>query len=183
MTRTEKAAATRGKRVSGGVTKTRAQASFDAHNVAKRTRPNARKFDRDAVMTIVLERMADGKGLRTVLREMEGGPSVGVVLGWISEDEKLAERYTRARALCLDAMAEDIIDIADTARIGRKSVSKATGMEITEGDMVERSRLQVESRKWLMAKLAPHKYGERQHIEHSGSIGLEGLIAGDDGEG
>lgn len=138
----------------------------------------ASAYDREALAPVILERMADGKSLRAVLRE-DGMPSVGTFLQWVNEDPNLAEQYTRARSLCLDAMAEDIIDLSDTARIGQKSVSKATGLEITEGDMVERSRLQVEARKWLLSKLAPKKYGERQHVEHSGKLGLESLIAGD----
>ena len=178
MTRTGKKSGGAVKAKTDGVTTKRAQASVDAHSTGS---GRARKYDRDALMPGILEKIADGKGLRTVLREMVGGPSVGTVLQWVSEDPDLAERYTRARSLCLDSMAEDIIDLADTARIGQKSVSKATGLEITEGDMVERSRLQVEARKWLMARLAPKKYGDKQHVEHSGAIGLEGLIAGADG--
>mgnify|MGYP001290710800 FL=1 len=48
--------------------------------------------------------------------------------------------------------------------------------------MIEHRRLQIESRKWLLARLMPKKYGDKQQVEHSGSIGLEGLIAGSDGE-
>lgn len=131
----------------------------------------SRVYDKEALIPVILERFADGKSLRAVLRE-EGMPSVGHFLRWVAEDPDLAEQYARARTMCLDAMAEDIIDLADTARIGQKSVSKATGLEITEGDMVERSRLQVDARKWLMSKLAPKKYGDKQQIEHSGSVSI-----------
>ena len=34
-------------------------------------------------------------------------------------------------------------------------------LKITEGDMIERSRLQIDARKWAASKLAPKKYGER----------------------
>jgi hypothetical protein len=179
VTRTKKYKDTPGKDAPDGVKDGRALASSDAH---PRKPGGQRQYDRDALIPLICEQIADGKGLRTVLREMEGGPTVGAFLLWVSEDPAAADRYARARSMCLDAMAEDILDIADTARIGQKSVSKATGLEITEGDMVERSRLQVEARKWLMAKLAPQKYGERRHVEHSGSIGLESLVAGDDAD-
>lgn len=115
--------------------------------------------------------MAEGQSLRSVLRE-DRMPSIGTFLRWVSERPDLAEQYGHARALCLDAMAEDIIDIADTPQIGQKSVSKATGLEITEGDMVEHRRLRIESRKWLLAKVAPKKYGDK----------IENTIQGPDGK-
>jgi hypothetical protein len=36
--------------------------------------------------------------------------------------------------------------------------------KISTGDMVERSRLQIDSRKWLAAKLAPKKYGDKLEL-------------------
>ena len=69
-------------------------------------------------------------------------------------------------------MAEDIIDIADTPKVGQKTVSKATGLEVTEGDMVDRSRLQVDARKWLLSKLAPKKYGDKVGVQHEGGVTL-----------
>jgi hypothetical protein len=40
---------------------------------------------------------------------------------------------------------------------------------------IARSRLRVESRKWLMMKLRPKKYGEKTHTEHSGSLNYSDL--------
>lgn len=117
----------------------------------------------------VCARLAEGESLRSICRD-DDMPSVGAFLGWVSKSRELAEQYTRARALCLDAMAEDIIDIADTPQIGQKSVSKATGLEITEGDMVEHRRLRIEARKWLMGKMAPKKYGDKLDLNHSGRV-------------
>ena len=34
-------------------------------------------------------------------------------------------------------------------------------------DMVERARLQVDTRKWLLSKLRPEKYGDRSTVEMS----------------
>jgi hypothetical protein len=118
----------------------------------------------------ICAKMAEGRGLRDVLRD-DGMPSIGTFLRWVSERPELAEQYAHARALCLDAMAEDIIDIADTPEIGKKTVSKATGLEITEGDMVEHRRLRIESRKWLLAKMAPKKYGDKVQTELTGANG------------
>jgi len=74
----------------------------------------------------------------------------------------------------LDSMADEIIAIADTQEIGTKSVSKATGVEITEGDMVEHRRLRVDARKWYLSKVAPKKYGEKVALTDGDGKPLQG---------
>jgi hypothetical protein len=71
--------------------------------------------------------------------------------------------------------AEEILQIADTPRIGVKTKTTEDGIEVTEGDMIEHRRLQVEARKWLLSKLVPKKYGDLQKVEHSGELTLNGL--------
>jgi hypothetical protein len=38
--------------------------------------------------------------------------------------------------------------------------------------VVQRSKLRVDSRKWLLSKLAPKKYGDRTDVNLSGSISI-----------
>lgn len=116
-----------------------------------------------AIAKSVCDQLAEGVSLRAVCRQ-EGMPSVGTFLGWVASSVPLAEQYASARARCLDAMAEQMLDIADTPQIGEKTVLKPSGSEITKGDMVEHRRLQIETRKWLMAKMAPKKYGDKVQI-------------------
>ena len=46
--------------------------------------------------------------------------------------------------------------------------------------MIDHRRLQIDTRKWLIGKMAPKKYGDKQQLEHSGADGgpvtLEALI-------
>lgn len=85
----------------------------------------------------------------------------------------------------MDLMAEEILDIADDGTNDwmekKDDEDNCIGWR-ENGEAVQRSKLRVDTRKWLMSKLAPKKYGEKQEIKHSGSIGLEALVAGDDGD-
>jgi hypothetical protein len=60
------------------------------------------------------------------------------------------------------------------------------GWKVREVDQeaINRSRLRVDTRKWLLAKLLPKVYGEK--LEHAGAIGvdltLKGLLAAIDGK-
>lgn len=124
----------------------------------------------------ICEQLAAGLSLRAICRE-EGMPDRETVARWVVNDVNgFAAKYAQARDFGLDALAEETIEIADTPRIGTKSVSKATGLEVTEGDMVEHRKLQVSTRQWYLAKLAPKKYGDKQQIEHSGRIDVAQAI-------
>jgi len=52
---------------------------------------------------------------------------------------------------------------------------------------VQRARLQVDSRKWLAARLAPKKYGDQVQHEHKGGVNFQPQIliqcSSDEGEG
>lgn len=111
----------------------------------------------------------DGLGLRVILRRLE--LSAGQFFRTLEADTTLAERYTRAKERQAELMADEIVEIADTCMEGEKVKTMPDGTSIvTTGDMIERSKLRVDSRKWVAAKLLPKKYGEKQQIEHSGEV-------------
>lgn len=89
----------------------------------------------------------------------------------IGSDESAANKYTRAKQTGLEVWADEIVTISDDASGDRATRTNAAGdeYETLDTEFVARSKLRVESRKWLLAKLAPRKYGERQTIEHDAS--------------
>jgi hypothetical protein len=118
----------------------------------------------------ILERLAQGQPLRKICEDLHM-PAASSVIGWVNRDESgFAERYVRAREVGYVLLADELIHIADTPMIGTKSVSKATGLEITEGDMIEHRRLQVDTRKWMLAKMLPKVYGDKQQVELTGQV-------------
>lgn len=79
----------------------------------------------------------------------------------IGIDDDLQNRYALAKERQLDILAEEILELSDEHRPGERTKTGPKGKETTTGDMVERSKLQIEARKWLLAKLKPKKYGDR----------------------
>lgn len=128
-----------------------------------------------AVADAICERLAAGESLRAICRD-EGMPAERTVRGWVIDDiEGFAPQYARARDLGLDCVAEEIREIADTPKEGEVSTSKEWGTEVKRGDMLEHRKLQVDSRKWYLSKLAPKRYGDKQQVEHSGEMTINGL--------
>lgn len=122
----------------------------------------------------ILELVAQGRTLRETTRELRdfGGPPESTVRSWVLFDDPpgTAAQYARARELQLEAWADEIHELSTKPQIGEKTETDASGavIKITTGDTVERSRLAVDTRKWLMSKLAPKKYGEKVAIEATG---------------
>lgn len=118
----------------------------------------------------ICDRIATGESLRGICNE-DGMPAQSTVFKWLGTHKAFSEQYARAREAQADALADEILHIADTPVMGQKTVSKATGVEISEGDMIEHRRLQVDARKWLAGKLAPKKYSEKLMNVHTGEDG------------
>lgn len=120
---------------------------------------------------IICERLAMGESLNAICQEDEM-PAESTVRTWVLNDvEGFAANYTRAREIGYEHHADLILDLADKSRKGVKRTVKANGdVEEVEGDMVERSRLQIDARKWILAKMLPKRYGDRLDLNHSGRI-------------
>lgn len=66
-------------------------------------------------------------------------------------------------------MAEDIMDISDDGSNDWMERNYGDKVEwITNGEALQRSRLRVDTRKWLMSKLAAKKYGDKLDMTTNG---------------
>jgi hypothetical protein len=119
----------------------------------------------------ICERMAEGESLRAICKTKDY-PAKRTVLRWVASDEELQKQYAKAQMDRIDHYAEQIVDIADECRVGKKVTTKANGdVETVEVDMVERARVQIDARKWICARMNPKKYGDRVLNEHMGEGG------------
>lgn len=116
------------------------------------------------IADIICQRLAGGESLRSICRD-EGMPVRRTVHRWISDDiNGFRHQYACAKALGLEEMADEIIEISD----GEVAM---TGEGKLDGADVQHKRLRVDSRKWLLSKLAPKKYGDKSSLELTGEDG------------
>lgn len=121
----------------------------------------------------ICERLSYGRGLRSICRDKDISIKESTVRAWCVKDiSGFYAQYTRARKAGLDAWVDDIIEIADDGTNDYYEDSK--GNLKFDQENVNRSRLRIESRKWIMSKLNPEKYGDSQKLEHGGSVGITG---------
>jgi len=113
---------------------------------------------------IICERLALGVSLRTVAKA-DDMPAMSTIFKWLRENKDFSEQYAKAKQESTDAMAEDILDIADDGT--NDYMETEDGRTVYNGDSVQRARLRVDTRKWLMAKMKPKVYGDKQEIDHT----------------
>lgn len=116
----------------------------------------------------ICERIAGGESLRTICAEAEF-PHRATIFRWLAEDEAFRDQYARAREEQADHYAEEIIQIADD---GLNDTYEVDGETRVNQDVVARSRLRVDARKWYASKLAPKKYGDKVETTHTGEVDL-----------
>jgi hypothetical protein len=100
----------------------------------------------------ILYEIEQGNSLISILRRKEF-PSTATFYQWLEADENKAKRYVRACEIRADVIFEDIIDIADH--------SDEDHTPFTGANVVQRDRLKIDARKWIVAKLHPKKYSDR----------------------
>lgn len=120
------------------------------------------------LVTELCERIATSeRGVSVICREDADMPSLSVVYKWLADPDKkeFVEMYTRAREDQADMMANNILKIADESQHDTIVTEKG---EIPNNEWINRSRLRVDARKWLLAKLQPRKYGDKIDVTSDG---------------
>lgn len=117
----------------------------------------------EEVADVLCERIATTNfSLRTICESDEMLPSAGTVLRWLREKESFREQYARAKEEQADLLAEEILDIADDGANDLMTIVKGDmTYEVENKEVTSRSKLRIESRKWLASKLKPKKYGDK----------------------
>ena len=121
----------------------------------KRTKPGSEH------RAIISQSVLDG--MRSGLSAFKACQAAGVPQStfsrWVDDDAILAENYTRAREDLIELMANEVLELSDKD-VGLQPDGKK------DWAAVQKHKLQVDTRKWLLSKLAPKKYGDK--IEVSG---------------
>jgi len=119
----------------------------------KRTKPGSE--DRVIISQLVLDGMRNG--LSALKACQAAGVNQSTFNDWLNDDAKLAAEYARAREELIERMAQEVLDLSDSD-VGMLPDGKK------DWAAVQKHKLQVDTRKWLLSKLAPKKYGDRLEL-------------------
>lgn len=120
------------------------------------------EMNQDAI-ELVLELLQQGESLRKAAKQAKVAPSTFLL--WCERDEKLAERYARARSMGADLEFDRLNDAAaELPPVNDKG-------QIDNG-WVQWKRLQIDTMKWTLAKKRPERYGDKMEHQHTGEVAL-----------
>lgn len=117
------------------------------------------------IVNRICEHISCGLSLRKALKEVKPTVSSITFYEWIDNDKEKLKQYARACEERTEAMADEIIEISDYSANDTITTEKG---DMPDNEWINRSKLRVDTRKWLMSKLQPKKYGDKLDLTSGG---------------
>lgn len=137
--------------------------------MAKVGRPS--EFTQETANRICKE-LSEGKSIRTICLA-EDMPSAGTVYNWLLEEDKkeFLKQYAYARNAQAEHLFDELLEIADDGSNDLMTITKGDhSYEVENKEVVNRSRLRVDTRKWYLSKVLPKKYGDKVDVTSGGEV-------------
>ena len=115
----------------------------------------------------VIEDIYRGKSLQSLIADDYRLISYEDFLRWIKRDPTRHERFKEAQEMRTEFIAGEILEIADG--VG--------AIDPSSNDTVNRDKLRIDTRKWLMGAHNRKRYGESKQIELAGTVSITEALA------
>ena len=109
----------------------------------------------------ILAGLREGTPLAEICRRGKEYPHPTVWRDWCAADQALAYAYAAARDDGFDKIALETLQIADTPVEGKRVKVSADGTETVTEDALGHRKLQIDTRRWLLARWDPKRYGDK----------------------
>lgn len=112
----------------------------------------------DSIFNSICLDIESGMSLRAALNK-DNRPSSRTFFNWVDSSSEKVKQYARATEQRADSIFEDILSIADNQE--DDIIVLDDGKEVPNHNVIQRARLRVDSRKWMLGKMNPKKYGDK----------------------
>lgn len=108
----------------------------------------------------ICDLIAQGLSVDEVARRF--GCSGWAILKWVREDDEktngevIGRRYAKAREIGYELLADSLLSVAERSCVGPDG-------RVDPG-AVQQARLEVDTRKWMLAKMLPKVYGDKLEV-------------------
>ena len=108
----------------------------------------------------ICERLINGESLRAICADPRM-PAKATVFRWLARNQEFRRSYALARECQAEDLAFEILEIADDSS---RDYVKKTGADdkvawVFYKEHFARQRLKIKALKWMLARMAPRKYG------------------------
>lgn len=115
----------------------------------------------------VIEDVYRGRSLQSLIQDDFRLISYEDFLRWVRRDPERHERFKEAQEMRTEFLAGEILEIADGVE----------AVDPTSNDTVNRDKLRIDTRKWLMSAHNKKRYGEVKQVELGGTISITEALA------
>lgn len=126
-----------------------------------------RHVEYEQIFERVIEDIYRGRSLQSLIQDDHRIISYEDFLRWVKRDPQRHERFKEAQEMRTEFLAGEILEIAD----GIEAVDPSSS------DTVNRDKLRIDTRKWLMGAHNRKRYGESKQIELGGTISISEALA------
>ncbi len=125
----------------------------------------------------ICELIANGTSLNDICKT-DGYPGITTVIEWLAKSVIFSALYEKAREARAEKMVYETIDIADDGRNDfmqkLKDNGELTGIQLN-AEHIQRSKLRIETRKWLASRFNRKMYGDHTVTELKGKVSLNDM--------
>ncbi len=114
------------------------------------------KYTEEIAKKICIDIASSNKSMVTICKEI--GINYQTHLDWLRAKPEYLGMYARAKEDQADFLAEEMLTIADDS--SNDDMTDEFGTRVDVGK-IARAKLQIDTRKFIAAKLKPRKYGEK----------------------
>ena len=115
----------------------------------------------------VIEDIYRGRSLQSLIEDDPRIISYEDFLRWVKRDPQRHERFKEAQEMRTEFLAGEILEIADGVE----------AIDPSSSDTVNRDKLRIDTRKWLMSAHNKKRYGEIKQVELGGTISITEALA------
>lgn len=126
-----------------------------------------RHVEYEQIFERVIEDVYRGRSLQSLIEDDHRLVSYEDFLRWVKRDPQRHERFKEAQEMRTEFLAGEILEIAD----GVDSI------DASAPETVNRDKLRIDTRKWLMGAHNRKRYGETKQIEVGGTISITEALA------
>jgi len=124
---------------------------------------------------LICERVATHTyGLKKLCRMYDDMPSQSTINLWRYKHTDFSEQYAQAKVFQIETLVDEILEISDDT--SHDQLVNDYGNAVCNSEFIARSRLRVDTRKWLAAKLVPKVYGAQKNDNAANPSLIEQLI-------
>ncbi len=116
------------------------------------------------MVDLICEKVAtNDMGLPRLCKKYPEMPSEETIRRWLYNYPEFRGKYAQAKIEQADFLAEQCLEIADDSSNDIKINDE--GYETFNGEFAARSRIRIDTRKWLASKLLPKQYGDAKELQ------------------